>query len=1171
MMRIHLLCVLMGSILVMPLIAADKRVVHFDVPAGPAIQTLRMAVIQAEVEIVFIDSIVEGVVTNPVSGQYTVSEALAIMVEGTQLVINTVETEAAFAVSRSPDTGPLSQPVVDIESQNKTITMNNSNNPRNNLFTRLMRGVGTLLVAGITADAVSQDLSEDGDIYELSPFVVSTEEGWTATETLAGSRLKTDLKDIAAQVEVMTLDFMDDFGVTSVEEALIYSINVANPDDRITGNGLGFGVTQISNFSDIRGLGGGTLSRNFFETILPSDNYNITRLTIASGPQAVLFGTGSPAGVLDVTNTRAELSRDFGSLELQFDDFGGERYVIDYNKVIIDDVLAIRGAAMHERRKQEWEPNHDDSDRYYVTALFRPFEKTTISVHYENVELDRNRASRMLPIDEFSPWFVAGQPVFANTWNSTGPGNLTDPVFNRSPDSVTLLVGPNNANGLAPMSFNDMAEIEGPEDFPDVPNQDDDADGWTTSDNQPWFPWDINPRGNLFNQTLEADAIFVSVEQQITEKLFFEFAYSKEEVDQFNSNAGASNTVHVDPNQFLPDGVTPNPNFGKFYTDGIPSFQEQYDELEAWRFSASYEFDFADKFQDNKVLKWFGLHRIGALISEDTKINTNQQGMRYRIIPGPGESDPVFDFTDGFTPIGNRRWGTNADRQVRTRYYYTDPGSDAPYSDFKFDGSPLTLTQSNGQTYTIDPLNYGYTNGDGARLLGGNGASGTYAVNESWMLTYQGYFLDGRIVATYGYRDITAKNRTLQGSTRDNNTGLWPYFRDLEFGDFNEDQTGIVRTQGLAVHPFQGWFDFGGVVSDFTVHFNKSDTFQPNIGRFSPYGDEYPGAEGEGEDYGFRIDLFDNKLSIEYNEFELTGGPSRAANVPFNRWRDPVWNIENRIRNLWPDVPILNEGSGGFRELGRANYWVMSDNTSEGREIVIIARPIRGLNIRFTYTDRDTIESNIGQDWFDWIDERLPVWQSLNVPEGGVSNPRDLNGDGQIGVWTWDTAWYQDNNGGSETVAERYQNETVNGPFGAAIVTALDGKANEFDRAESWNLNTNYTFQDGRLKGFRVGGALRWRSAPLLDYGQTTLNGNPIVDLNNPFYGEEELKVDLALTYNGTTDLLFGERDYRIQLNVRNAMDSDGNVPVTTTIDGRPTRIARVEGRRVILSFEIDL
>ena len=177
-----------------------------------------------------------------------------------------------------------------------------------------------------------------------------------------------------------------------------------------------------------------------------------------------------------------------------------------------------------------------------------------------------------------------------------------------------------------------------------------------------------------------------------------------------------------------------------------------------------------------------------------------------------------------------------------------------------------------------------------------------------------------------------------------------------------------------------------------------------------------------------------------------------------------------------------------FRERGRCCYWVMSDNLSEGTEISANYRPIDGLDIRLTYTDRTAIESNIGDIWFQWMEERLQnSWSKFSVPEGGVSNPRDVDGDGMVGTWTWETAWIRDND--ERPMAQYYQDITINGPIGAALIMALDGKPNEFDRSESANLNVNYRFQEGALKGWNTGFAVRYRGAPAVGFREIDING----------------------------------------------------------------------------------
>ena len=57
---------------------------------------------------------------------------------------------------------------------------------------------------------------EAEEVLVLSPFEVKAEEdnGYVATETLAGTRIRTDLKDVASAISVVTKEFMRDIGAT---------------------------------------------------------------------------------------------------------------------------------------------------------------------------------------------------------------------------------------------------------------------------------------------------------------------------------------------------------------------------------------------------------------------------------------------------------------------------------------------------------------------------------------------------------------------------------------------------------------------------------------------------------------------------------------------------------------------------------------------------------------------------------------------------------------------------------------------------------------------------------------------------------------------------------------------------------------------------------------------
>lgn len=1032
--------------------------------------------------------------------------------------------------------------------------------------------------------AVAQDAEED--VFELSPFSVQAEDGWVATETLAGSRLRTNFKDVASQVEVMTMEFMDDFAVNSVEESLIYSINVSSPEDHVSGNGEGFGNEGVSNFNQIRGVLGGTLSRNFFPINMPTDNYNVSRVTIASGPNSILFGTGSPAGVLDVTLNRAQLGSDFGKIKFEVDSWNGKRYVFDYNKTLIEDKLALRVAWVDDNAKQDIEPNHDKSTRTYGTLLYKPFENTTLSLHAEKSKRDLNRTNRFLPYDSASPWFNSGKPVFSNVGGAYDSSQLGE-IFNRQADQPTIVLDGSGSYDDAQIFFN-SARVKGPEDLPGVWNLNIEADGWTFIDDS-IFPDDVDTWGTAEKRFIDDTQYNVFLEQKLAENLYIELGYNQEDYNMHTWDTGMNRNINVDVNEFNPDG-SPNPHFGEFYLQGNAQWQNDNNNRENWRATVSYEYDFADR-TDGWVGK-LGRHRLASLLSNDKFQNKGQQGMRYRWLPDVNGDDVDFPgFSRMASPNSNNNWATDGSRQLTVRHYLTE-GSGyfaREADDLTLDGRAIQLRDGGGNMVTLPALEIPYFDENGRRLVANNAAQGISNAQDTLQFAYQGYFWNNRVVVTYGWRQDEASSKTfdvtetVRNSGRDSEgnwrgvydasgnqlpfarpTGLWPYYDDLDLKVQGVTQKGITRTKGVVFH----------ATENFSLHFNESDTFQPNIGRFDPYGTEYPGAEGEGQDMGFTLTLLDNKLAIRYNEFETLGGPQRAANTPFNRWRDPIWNVENRWRNLLADPTYPGQGAGGFREKGRCCYWVMSDKYSEGKEVTITANPIPNLNLRFTWTERDAIESNIGAIWDQYMNERLAVWTQLNVPEGGENDPRDLDGDGEIGTWTWETAWYNDEDPaeGGDTLADRHFEQTIGGSIGWALIQSLDGKANEFDRTGRWNFNASYRIREGKLKGLTYGGALRWREAPVIGYGITGSPDDPesVVDLTKPKFGAEDFTTDLFASYRGEANL-FGERSYKVQLNVRNALDEDDNVPGIKDINGNNIRMIRKAGRQFVLSFEVDI
>src|SRR4051794_27266929 len=66
----------------------------------------------------------------------------------------------------------------------------------------------------VTAPTVKQSASVKDETIELSPFVVGAEDdsGYAPTETLSGTRLRTQTKNVASAMSIVTSDLLRDIG-----------------------------------------------------------------------------------------------------------------------------------------------------------------------------------------------------------------------------------------------------------------------------------------------------------------------------------------------------------------------------------------------------------------------------------------------------------------------------------------------------------------------------------------------------------------------------------------------------------------------------------------------------------------------------------------------------------------------------------------------------------------------------------------------------------------------------------------------------------------------------------------------------------------------------------------------------------------------------------------------
>ena len=235
--------------------------------------------------------------------------------------------------------------------------------------------------AAPTTAAVTAAAEERESVITLTPFEVaaSADTGYGAVTTLAGNRLNTDLRDIGNAVTVITAQFMKDIGATSNETLLQYTVGteVGNIQGNFTGVGDSASLNESGRFANpnqntrVRGLTAADNTRDFFLTDIPWDGYAVDRVELQRGANSILFGQGSPAGIIN-TGTKQATFKNTNEAEARFGSFGTFRTSLDMNRVLLKNQLSFRVLGLYNDEKFQQDPAYNLDKRLYSAFRYEP-------------------------------------------------------------------------------------------------------------------------------------------------------------------------------------------------------------------------------------------------------------------------------------------------------------------------------------------------------------------------------------------------------------------------------------------------------------------------------------------------------------------------------------------------------------------------------------------------------------------------------------------------------------------------------------------------------------------------------------------------------------------------------------------------------------------------------
>ncbi len=416
---------------------------HFDLPAEGAENALKRLANQSGVSVLFATEMTADTRTREVRGEFTALEAANQMLAGTNLVAVQDARTGTLTINRAP-TEPAKKNAVGRSPTNETA----SEGPAAPTSRATVRAVPP------RAEVEKAGVAGNDEAQVLSPFVVNSDRdtGYQARTTLAGNRLVSDIRDIGAAVSVYTKDFLNDVGATNAADVLIYApgMDAAGPQGNYSGAAGDINAVNVTSevrqqpqASRTRGLAGPNYTRGFFSSRIPLDSYNTGSVTVSRGPNAVLFGAGSPAGVVDTSLLLSDLRRNQAKVETRYGDNDSLRGVLDINRVLLRDRLAFRVIALEDHEKYDQRPAFERKERLYGTVTAKPFRSTTIRANFETGK-GRNRSPQtVLPWDSITPWLETGRLI----WD---PAFYDDPA--RHPNAAGVSAGSNGATNVVTLN-----------------------------------------------------------------------------------------------------------------------------------------------------------------------------------------------------------------------------------------------------------------------------------------------------------------------------------------------------------------------------------------------------------------------------------------------------------------------------------------------------------------------------------------------------------------------------------------------------------------------------------------------------------------------------------------------------------------------------------------------
>ena len=970
--------------------------------------------------------------------------------------------------------------------------------------------VGTALAQSVAPSATSAASAAEDTAVILNPFVVSTDanKGYYASETLSGTQLKSQVRDLANPITILTEEFMRDIGAVNYEEALeflpstqAFKGDTSDPESVSSRTGTPFTV---------RGFRSSSLTNNFFTSRIKVDNFNTETVTQSRGPNSLLFGLGSVGGGLDATNKLGRFNANSHSLDVRLDSEGSKRVSLDINRIIVPKKLALRFAALSTDQRTPREFQYMRRNSAYLNFTLQPFKGATIHLNAETGRIDELNPRPYQAYDSVSAWLNDPRTPLqkANTIDLALVQSGTTAARNAARNLITgvsqgfsttnYLVYIMNAPQLGVQNWN--FKSRGSEAFVNGLAQSQTSISGATRVPGVSFPLAtvVSGPSDYFDTTY--DKFSASWQQQILEKTFVELAgaYETAEDEDWQPVSRGDYEVFIDNNYYLPsqlavnnpDPTKPlNPYFGTPYVESNATLQNRSTTLKQYRATLTRQFD---------------LSRIEPVKGLDFGKFTAVAFHYYRHL------DSYFQQPEELTTNSVLATGVLADtqNQIRRRYYLT-PGQPVSFPAFLPSQARVTQTGNPAVPGSVFPT---------VSSAFANRLNPVYApeTTKSYAAIGQWELFSRRLILTGGLRrdDLSSKNFVF---ATDPVTRL---FLGKGQGAFApETKSSVTNTNYGAVFKVTKWLDAFANTATNTVGAGGTN--------YDVFNRTLPNQEGRGYDLGLRGFFFEDRVILKLNYFN-----NELTNRISNPLRDGAIGVEMARQNgfveRYLEGMVLNgfgsrvAGARRFADYPGNGLWTdVESDLTEGYEVEATLNPTKQLRVLLNVSYNDSKLNSTYNFTRPWYEQYVKPVRDDAAIRSVIANPT-FNATRTIGDYI--------------TGIERRLNYHEAQVGGARL------------RGTNWLVNVvgSYAFDQGPLKGTRVGASARWREAPTIGYPERA----GTFDVKNAFSGKDSLVTDAFVSYAWRQRLRGQNTNWTVSLRVRNILDDDEAAPASAVDNG---------------------